>query len=810
MTGPIDKAYVEILPQLDEFAAQTDKGITQGLKSADDVVDRLIEEMERQFLNLADTIGRDFREVGSDIEHSLSTVDDTVATMSRNISEDMQTAAMQASEDAEMMAEKFDTAFREIVNDGERTSRQVSDAGSRMGTAWQTALGFMASNAITNAGAKAWDFAKNAVLGFNSELQNSSIAFTTMLGSGQKAQDFLNQLQKFAATTPFEFSQLVRNAQNMLGMGIAAKDIIPDLTALGDAVAGVGGSAEQIDQVTLAFNQMAAKGKLDMGNMEQLMQGGVANALQILADGFHKSTGEMIEMISAGKVTSEQALPMLVKGLEQGTQHVQGLGGMMEKQSHTFSGALSNISDSLNQSLGKIGLPLFNQVSGAAQGLASALGSPRFAAFGQRVSNGLQGAITSVKNFFTGIKNNEQAQKVIKNVEGVFKDLIHIVKDDLLPAGKDIVTTFGPLIVEGFVLVTTHAKGLMDTITPVFGVVKGLFGFIADHSTTFKALAVGIIAVVAAFKLYQLTMGAITLAIRLATLAQIAFDAVMALNPVTIIVIAIGVLIAAITYLWFHSSKFRDFWIGVWNDIWGFMKAVAAWFSGPFVNFFVAIGNWFAGPFLAPFKAIGNWFSGPFLAPFKAIGSWFAGPFVGFFTAIPGRIAGAFNSVVGFVDGVKGRIIGALSGAGSWLLGVGQDIMRGMRDGLVNGWHWVDDKVHELINKIPSAVRSLLHIASPSKVMKRLGQQTAQGFSVGVDDETDNVQAAIKRAVAPPSTPSVSNTSNSAVHVQAGAVVINVNGGNPAQAREAGEAAADGFMSKLTDANTLYRQGVFA
>lgn len=805
--GSIDEAYVEIRPDLSKFESETERGITTGLKGVDPAVVALIDQLERQFVDLASSITSEFKDVGLNIEQSLGTVDDSVRALATTIDDDLEKVAMQASEDADMMAEKFDVAFREISNDGERTSRQVSEAGSRMGTAWQTALGFMASNAVTNAASRAFNFAKDAVFGFNAQLQNASIAFTTMLGSGQKAQSFLNDLKKFAATTPFEFSDLVRNAQNMIGMGIAAKDVIPDLTALGDAVAGVGGSAEQIDQVTLAFNQMAAKGKLDMGNMEQLMQGGVANALQILADGFHKSTGEMIDMISAGKVTSEQALPMLVKGLEQGTEHVKGLGGMMDKQSHTFTGALSNISDSLNQSLGNVGLPLFNLMSDAAGGLASELGSPQFASFGQKVSNGLQSAITGVKKFFTGIKDNKQAQKIIKNVEGVFKDLIHIVKDDLLPAGKDIVTTFGPLIVEGFATVTTHVKGLMDTITPVFGVVKGFFGFIADHSTTFKALAVGILAVVTAFKLYQLTMGAITLAIRIATLAQIAFDAVMALNPVTIIVIAIGVLIAAITYLWFHSSKFRDFWIGVWNAIWGFMKAVAAWFSGPFVNFFVAIGNWFAGPFLAPFKAIGNWFSGPFLAPFKAIGNWFSGPFVGFFTAIPGRIRGALNSVVSFVGGIKDRVIGAISGAASWLYNVGKDIVSGLRNGISDAWHWVTEKVNSLIDKIPKAVRSLLHIASPSKVMKQLGKFTAQGFSVGIDEETDNVQDAIRRATAPPPPGAMTTNHARTVNVHPGAIVINVNGGDPSQAREAGKQAAQGFMDILTGTGGLMGAG---
>src|SRR5262252_6620223 len=47
----------------------------------------------------------------------------------------------------------------------------------------------------------AFDTAKEAAIGLNSSLEQSRIAFTTMLGSAQKADDFLSQLEKFAAAT---------------------------------------------------------------------------------------------------------------------------------------------------------------------------------------------------------------------------------------------------------------------------------------------------------------------------------------------------------------------------------------------------------------------------------------------------------------------------------------------------------------------------------------------------------------------------------------------------------------------------------
>jgi hypothetical protein len=64
----------------------------------------------------------------------------------------------------------------------------------------------------------------STVIDFNSQLQNSTIGFETMLGSSVKAKSFMDDLQNFAKTTPFEFTSLVSNAQLMMGMGIAAQE----------------------------------------------------------------------------------------------------------------------------------------------------------------------------------------------------------------------------------------------------------------------------------------------------------------------------------------------------------------------------------------------------------------------------------------------------------------------------------------------------------------------------------------------------------------------------------------------------------
>ena len=63
-------------------------------------------------------------------------------------------------------------------------------------------------------------------------LEQANIAFTTMLGSEEKAIAMLQDLSEFARKTPFELTDVRQNAKQLLAMGVSAENIIPTLKAL--------------------------------------------------------------------------------------------------------------------------------------------------------------------------------------------------------------------------------------------------------------------------------------------------------------------------------------------------------------------------------------------------------------------------------------------------------------------------------------------------------------------------------------------------------------------------------------------------
>lgn len=182
-------------------------------------------------------------------------------------------------------------------------------------------------------------------------LERVTTAFTNMLGSAEKSSAFIKDLQNFAAKTPFEFTQVTAAAQKFLAFGFTAEQVIPTLTAVGNAAAGVGLGAEGIDRVTLALGQMAAKSKVQSDEMLQLTEAGIP-AWQMLADKIGTSVPDAMDKVSKGAIDAQTGILALVEGMQ------NKFGGMMEMQSQTIAGSWSNMMDGIDQSMAQIGVKI--------------------------------------------------------------------------------------------------------------------------------------------------------------------------------------------------------------------------------------------------------------------------------------------------------------------------------------------------------------------------------------------------------------------------------------------------------------------
>lgn len=173
------------------------------------------------------------------------------------------------------------------------------------------------------------------------EFQTYQIGFKTMLKSKKKATKFMDSAKKFASVTPFDTSAVVSNAQRMLAYGFSDKDIIPDLTKIGNASAALGAGEEGISRVSRALGQMKTNGRLNAEDMNQLTDVGI-NAWKYLADAEGKSIAQIREMSQKGEISGDKAVKTILNGLKE-------FDGMMDKTSNsTVSGLMSNIKDTFD------------------------------------------------------------------------------------------------------------------------------------------------------------------------------------------------------------------------------------------------------------------------------------------------------------------------------------------------------------------------------------------------------------------------------------------------------------------------------
>ena len=202
-------------------------------------------------------------------------------------------------------------------------------------------------------------------------MEQTTLAFTTMLKGADKAQAFIGEMEAFAAKTPFNFPELANTAKQMKAFGFETEQIIPIMTSIGDATSAMGGDAQMVGRVTLALGQMKTKGKATTEEMNQLIETGVFGWTD-LAKSIGKSIPETMDMVTKGQVSSAAALDAF-------TQHsTEAFGGAMDLQSRSFEGLMSNFQDAMGKTQRTMFTPLSDAIKpmmALAGGLLGAIGS---------------------------------------------------------------------------------------------------------------------------------------------------------------------------------------------------------------------------------------------------------------------------------------------------------------------------------------------------------------------------------------------------------------------------------------------------
>lgn len=219
------------------------------------------------------------------------------------------------------------------------------------------------------------------VFDYSARMEQTKIGFTTLMGGADAATKHLKDLQDFAKATPFEFEGLTTASRRLQNVGLEAEKVIPVLTDIGNAAAAAGASSAELDSITLAFSQIIAKGKLSAEEVNQLAERGIP-VWRMLSEQLGKSKEEIIDMAEKGKISSQVFLDAFQKFSK------MNFGDAMEKQSHTFAGAMSSIKDSALVAAAETFEPIFKKIGSFADDVQRSLSEQEAKAKGAGASFG--------------------------------------------------------------------------------------------------------------------------------------------------------------------------------------------------------------------------------------------------------------------------------------------------------------------------------------------------------------------------------------------------------------------------------------
>lgn len=241
----------------------------------------------------------------------------------------------------------------QFVRQMEATKRQVATVGKAMESFGRTATYAVTLPMIGVAA---------AALKMSANMEQTGVAFRSMLKDGNASAAMLKDIQRIAAETPFEFPELANSARLLLAYRFEASKVIPMLRTIGDAASAMGAGAEGMDRITRALGQMQAKGRVTAQEMLQLSEIGI-NGFQMIAEASGKTTQEIMKLSEKGMLDAATGVSAILSGIN------RQFGGAMEQQSRTLLGRWSTFLDDAKAAMRQFG----DQIAPIAKGALAAV-----------------------------------------------------------------------------------------------------------------------------------------------------------------------------------------------------------------------------------------------------------------------------------------------------------------------------------------------------------------------------------------------------------------------------------------------------
>lgn len=237
--------------------------------------------------------------------------------------------------DAKVKLQQMQEQLRNAGKTADDVSSTIQGAFQKIGSTMAVGLSVAGLQQFTN-----------QLIQTRGQFQQLEIAFGTMLGS-TKADTLMKQLVQTASKTPFDMQGIAQGAKQLLAYGTAAEDVNNTIVKLGDIAAGL---SLPLNDLVYLYGTTMAQGRMFTMDLRQMQGRGIPIAEEI-AKIMNVSKEAVPDMVSAGKVTADI--------FDQAIKNMASEGGkfynLMEKQSSSLTGQISNLEDAIDQMFNEIG-----------------------------------------------------------------------------------------------------------------------------------------------------------------------------------------------------------------------------------------------------------------------------------------------------------------------------------------------------------------------------------------------------------------------------------------------------------------------
>lgn len=247
-------------------------------------------------------------------------------------------------EDFERQLDQMQSRLEGATNRTQASADKMGDSFSNVGKMIGTYFGVQ----------QLAEFGKK-VISVRGEMQQLEIAFSTMLGSAEKANALMAQLTETAAKTPFDMNSIANGAKQLLAYGTASEDVNDTLVRLGNIASGL---SLPLNDLVYLYGTTQTQGRLFTQDVRQFMGRGIP-LVDELSKSLGKSTDEINAMVTAGEIGFEDVRKVIENMTNEGGQFYQ----LMEKQSASLTGQMSNLGDSIDTMFNEIGKALQEPLS---------------------------------------------------------------------------------------------------------------------------------------------------------------------------------------------------------------------------------------------------------------------------------------------------------------------------------------------------------------------------------------------------------------------------------------------------------------